>query len=259
MVDTTARAISLNLSERMHLGKRKIDLMVGDLMRLIALHENNKLITYSPLLTKQIPTSFAANAFNVFQESLHRYEIVRICTFWDGIDLDKSNIPTVVEIVDDPAVIGEVVSATQAAWLSQGTRVYSESGADPTIQAEVEIVLQRSQEQLAERQAVDAKKRLVDAIAAARTEIASPRLARVMNLRNKHLAHSLEKTRAEQQGNVAPMKYGDEKGLLDQTIHIVDQLHISVNGRSFDWDASREIAQRNAKGLWENCTFDIRR
>ncbi len=36
-----------------------------------------------------------------------------------------------------------------------------------------------------------------------------------MNLRHKHLAHSLTQTQAEKHGPVPPMKYGDETSLLE--------------------------------------------
>jgi hypothetical protein len=41
----------MKISERLDLSKEKIQWMVGELVDLIALRENNALITYSPLLT----------------------------------------------------------------------------------------------------------------------------------------------------------------------------------------------------------------
>jgi len=34
---------------------------------------------YSDTLSKQVPKSYAANAFNVFREALHQIELVRVC------------------------------------------------------------------------------------------------------------------------------------------------------------------------------------
>jgi bifunctional non-homologous end joining protein LigD len=42
--------------------------------------------TSAPLLSSQIPQSFAANAFNVFQRSMHQFEIVRLCVLWDSAE-----------------------------------------------------------------------------------------------------------------------------------------------------------------------------
>jgi hypothetical protein len=79
-----------------------------------------------------------------------------------------------------------------------------------------------------------------------------------MNLRDKHLAHSLTQTRREQKvGPIAPMKYGDERVILEATLPIVEALYRWVNGCSFSFDDSREIDQRNAKALWEGCRFSI--
>jgi hypothetical protein len=38
----------------------------------LELHENNAIVLYSTTLSRQIPTSFAANAFRVFQTAMAR-------------------------------------------------------------------------------------------------------------------------------------------------------------------------------------------
>jgi hypothetical protein len=53
------------------------------------------------------------------------------------------------------------------------------------------------------------------------------------------------------------MKYGDERAILDDTLPIVEALYCWVNGCSFSFNDSREIAQKNAKALWEGCKFSI--
>lgn len=80
-----------------------------------------------------------------------------------------------------------------------------------------------------------------------------------MNLRNKHWAHHLEQTHAEKQGKVTPMKFGDEKKLLNKTISVVEGLHLSINGAGFSWNESREIARKNAAALWDGCRFEVLR
>jgi hypothetical protein len=76
----------LTLPERIQAAKAKTASVVDHLLYLVELHENNALILYSPLLSSQIPTSHAANAFNVFQRGLHQIELVRLCALWDSID-----------------------------------------------------------------------------------------------------------------------------------------------------------------------------
>jgi hypothetical protein len=56
-------------------------------------------VVHSPLLSSQIRQSFCANAFNVFQRSMYQIDIVRLCALWDSVDIDKENIPTVIELI----------------------------------------------------------------------------------------------------------------------------------------------------------------
>jgi hypothetical protein len=81
--------------ERIRLAKAKMTKVLDHFLYVVELHANNSFVVFSPLLASQIPRSYAANAFNVFQRSMHQIEIVRLCAIWDGIDLDKENIPTV--------------------------------------------------------------------------------------------------------------------------------------------------------------------
>ena len=82
----------------------------------------------------------------------------------------------------------------------------------------------------------------------------------MMNLRDKYLAHSLTETRRERKvGPVDPMKYGDERYMLNASLPIVQKLYCWINGTSFDFENSRDIDRKNAEALWEACKFDIKR
>ena len=258
LLDKIAR---MPITNRLAKAKEKLQWMVDELIQLIALHENNAFITYSPLLVKQIPKSFAANAFNVVQESVHRFEVVRICTFWDGVDLDKANIPTVIELVDDPSVIDKVAGETELAWTDIGFP-HITPHQDPNADAEILKSLRARHEKAAKTRGVRAKTTLQQAIKLGRATSLSPKVHSVMNLRDK-LAHRLSVTRREKKAakdnkaDVRSMKYGDERDLLDTTIKVIWGLHCSINGTDFDWDESRRIARKNAAALWEGCTFDV--
>jgi len=81
-----------------------------------------------------------------------------------------------------------------------------------------------------------------------------------MNLRDKHLAHSLSETRRERKtGPVSPMKYGDEREVLSCSLAIVEAFYCWVNGKSFSFADSQVIGRNNAEALWNRCTFDIQR
>ena len=49
------------------------------------------------------------------------------------------------------------------------------------------------------------------------------------------------------------MRYGDETALVEDTVAVADALHLGLNGTSFDWNGSRQMARRNAAALWDNC------
>ena len=131
---------------------------------------------------------------------MYQIEIVRLCAIWDGIDLDKENIPTVVALIDDDAIIemlAEETRSQQEARKTCNSQTSTHRWHEPNCW---------------------------QAIEATRTVLNSPRLASIMNLRNKHLAHSLEITRRDKNGPVQPMKYGDETELLDASIPIIERL-----------------------------------
>jgi hypothetical protein len=48
-----------------------------------------------------------------------------------------------------------------------------------------------------------------------------------------------------------------ERVILEATLPIVESLYCWVNGRSFSFYDSRGIDRKNAKALWEGCTFKI--
>ena len=112
---------------RIEWAKAKMPKVLGHFLYLLELHANNAHIVHSPLLSSQIPQSFAANAFNVFQRSMHQFEIVRLCVLWDSADIDKANIPTVIGLIDDDLIIDKLVDETRSHWVNE-VRSYSTLG-----------------------------------------------------------------------------------------------------------------------------------
>jgi hypothetical protein len=249
---------TISTADRIKIAKEKTRRVVDHLLYALELHENNAIVLYSSTLSSQIPTSSAANAFNVFQRGLHQFEIVRLCALWDRSELNKENIPTVIELIDNADVIEKLAQETIAHWSGIGGRILNSSD-DPDIQALEAQALQRSNEQFGAEQAQTARDELRKAIDNARSILDSSSYISIMNLRDKHLAHSLSQTRREQKvGPLPPMKYGDERDLLNATLPIVEALYCWVNGTSFSFVDSRKIDQKNARALWEACTFNIK-
>jgi hypothetical protein len=248
----------LPISQRIAAAKAKTERVVDHLLYVLDLHENNEIIVYSPTLRSQIPTSYAANAFIVFRHGMHQFEIVRLCALWDGVGFEKENIPTIIELIDHPEVIETLAQETAAHWKGQGVRILNPSDDQELNALEVDAI-RRTDIEFGEQQAQRAREELHEAIANSRAILAEPKLVSMMNLRNKYLAHSLTETRQERKvGSIDPMKYGDEREMLNASLPIVQALFCWVNGKSFDFENSREIDRKNAKALWEACTFDIK-
>jgi hypothetical protein len=239
-----AKIAKLSSVERIAAAKEKTRKVVDHLLYLIALHESNALVLYSPLLCSQVITASAANAFDVFRHSLYRFEIVRLSALWDSIDLAKENVPTIIELVDHPAVLDALEQELASSW-----------GNAPTDPPE----LQHHEREFGAQHARNVRDKLRKAIDEARAIICSARLRSVMNLRDKRLAHSLAQTQREKAGPIDPMKYGDERALLDATLPIVQALYSGINHTHFSFDNSREIAQQNANALWQGCKFKTAR
>jgi hypothetical protein len=236
--------------ERIRLAKAKMKKIIDHFLYVVELHANNSFVVFSPVLASQIPRSYAANAFNVFQRSMYQIEIVRLCALWDGVDLDKENIPTVVKLIHDHEIIE---------MLAEETRSRHMRGATVGVAKKDKKMFVSINRQYADERASVARTELTQAIADASALVGSARLASIMNIRDKHLAHSLETTRREKNGPVQPMKYGDETELLKASIPIVEHLYCWVNGTSFSIENSQEIDQNNAEALWTGCKFvDLR-
>jgi hypothetical protein len=250
---------NMPIAERIAAAKAKTERLVRHVLYVLELHENNRIVFYSPTLASQIPTSHAANAFVVFQHGLYQFEIVRLCALWDSAEPEKENIPTVMELIDDPEIIEVLAAETASHWQRQPVSISNPSD-DPSIHAiEVEAI-RRSDHEFGEQQAQQTRNELRKCIDDSRAILASPKHASIMNLRDKHIAHALTETRRERRvGFVDPMKYGDEKDMLDTSLSIVQRLFSGVNGTSFDFDASRKIDRKNAEALWSACKFDIKR
>ena len=210
-------------------------------------------IVYSPGLSSQIPESFAANAFNVFQRGCYQFEIVRLCALWDKSDEDGENILTVVELIDSPCVLHMLSEDVRQYWLNLDGGLNPSD--DPVVWEQERQIIRDCNAQDGEEQANMCRDKLLKAIKSAKDIKGSPKLAGIMNLRHKHLAHSLAQTLGEKKGAVFQPEPGDETELLDKSIPIVEALFTFVNGGSCSIAGFREIRRKNAHALWTGCTF----
>jgi hypothetical protein len=178
----------MTTAERVQAAKAKTQRVIDHLLYLLALHENNAIIVYSPTLASQIPRSYAANAFNLFREGMHRFEIVRLCALWDPPSAHRESIPTIVKLIDDEAVIDALVEETHASWTG-GIPV--DPSEDPELDAAARATLIQLNEQRAQEKTAEARVGINQSIEEAREIEKSAQLASLRSLRNERLAHSL--------------------------------------------------------------------
>ncbi|SLN27771.1 hypothetical protein ROA7450_01131 [Roseovarius albus] len=205
---------------------------VSSLLQHMREHENTQWVVYTSQLSGQLPRSYAAHAFSQLQNTLLEYEIVRLCTFWDPIDLDSQSIPTIVALADCQGVSNCVYEDHFSHYASFDLS-------------------------LAKNWSAKARRQLRTGIRGAYSIEESDILKSVKNFRDK-LAHQLEQTREEKRGAVPLPRYGDEKKLLRKTITVVNNLYLSLNATGFDWQGAKEINRRNAKAFWKGVTIQVK-
>jgi hypothetical protein len=218
------------VQKRISEAKRLTGRAVDHLQYLLDIHENNAIVLYSDTLSKQIPKSYAANAFNVVREAMHQIEVVRICALWDpGHTIEKESIMTVIELIDHPNVLDALADQAR-------------SGHPP---------------QVAEQRAQRAVSSLNGAIQKARELAKSQSMKSIRKLRDSHVAHYLAEKVEQRVNAVPPMKHGDEVPFIEASIAIVEALNSYVNDVGLSFKAAREIDQKCASALWNACTFEI--
>ena len=215
--------------------QKKTDWLVDYLGTHIKTHYNNAEIFYSSQIDDCIAGQSpelrvkAQSAYERLKQDNQHYEIIRMCSFWDGVDYDSYSIPTIVAFAKNKE-IDEMVYYRHFHDNDHKQPFYS-----PDYPVE---------------KAKAAKKQIQDAIEAANKVSSSKILKNMRNLRHK-LSHQIDSTHAERKKNkdIPNPTYGCNIQLLDKTIAILDDLHKSLNNSSFDWQNSKDISQKNAKVL----------
>lgn len=207
--------------------------VVPTLLQHMRAHENTRWLVYKPQIADQVPTSHAAHAFTELQRSVLHYEIVRLCTFWDPVDLDSRSIPTIVALADCRGV-------SQCVY---DDHFQHYANCDPSIASDW---------------GQKARRQLRTGIRGAREVENSSLLRQSRNFRDK-LAHQLEKTNEEKRQVVASPLYGDERKLLGKTITAVNRLYLSLSGTGFAWDDATNMNKRNAEAFWKGVVINVLR
>ncbi|MDA9453543.1 hypothetical protein XI07_14990 [Bradyrhizobium sp. CCBAU 11445] len=242
-----------DVNQRISEAKRLTERLVDHAHYLLDIRENNAIVVYSDRLSKQIPRSYAANAFNVLREAMHQIEMVRLSALWDQAHVDNEAIMTVVELIDDDKVIAALAENARARYISLPEPADGKKSNEATLE-----LLKEANRIRGEEHAANAAQGLRGAIAAARKIKSSAGLKSLKNLRDKHIAHYLTQSSAERRGDaIPPMKVGDERPILDGSLAIIQLLYSWVNGIAVSFAESRKIDQKCAEELWNCCKFEI--
>lgn len=239
--------------------KERADKLVGHIATLFLMHEANAFVIYSPKLAGQIPRSYAAHAFNQFQRSMHLFEIVRLCALWDPPSLDRESIPTIIELFNEPSLVNQIARDRHNQYANEAEPADLDATSDPELAAAVRALWKKDRSAFALKTERQVRQQLAFAAEKAAEVRSSSRLKAMRRFRNTYIAHNLTlpepDLKAKEQ--VSSIRYGDEAALLADTVAVADALHCGLNGTSFDWEESRQIARKNAAALWDNCAFHV--
>jgi hypothetical protein len=90
---------SLSDDDRIELAKRRLPTVIDELNTLIHLHESNRIIACSNVLSSQIPESYAGHHFVIFRQVMIKGEVSRLTSLWDMPSeraKDLNSLPTIV-------------------------------------------------------------------------------------------------------------------------------------------------------------------
>ena len=252
-----SRISEMSPDDRFEMANSKLERALDRLLQAIAMVEHNRVVLFSDILSKQIPRSRAANAFNLFREMLHRQEVVSVCALWDSVDLDKFNIPTIVALVDNEDVQKLLHQKIYSSWADQSYN--PEPGLDRDTVKQLTQMIEKNNAKEGAQQADKILEQLIVSVASTKEMVTSNLLESIMELRDKHIAHALEITRREKKAAepIEVPKHGDTGKIITLSIEIVDALTLAIRNTDFAFGQSREIHASCANELWSACNFAI--
>jgi hypothetical protein len=221
------------------------------------LHASNQELNASDQIGRQVPRSYAAHTFNLLRDTQHRFELLRLTALWDAPSENRESIPTLLEYLRHPATLDEMERRYAAEWgqLANTTEILGDDHT-PDQLAQIRALLQQSETAFGRQEAAKGRRQLTLAIRAADKLSQSSRLRALVTFRNLSLAHNLDAGASA----VTPpnhTRYGDERFILERTIHVVSGLNIGIRGASFEWSEAKRIAQRYAKAFWGGVTVQV--
>jgi hypothetical protein len=235
---------------RIERAKALVGRILDHTRQVLHLHASNHELNNTDQVGRQVPTSFAAHTFNLLRESQHRYELLRLAALWDAPSDDRESIPTLIEWVRAAAVRDELQRLYAAHWgnVAEGVEILGDT-LTAEEQRSVREQIRASEEAFGHKEATGTRRQLDLAIRAADRLSVSKKVAGLVDFRNVAVAHNLGLAAS----TVTPQnaaRYGDERFILDRTIHIVSGLNMGIRGAHFPWVEAKQTARRYAHAFW---------
>lgn len=248
------------VEERTKLAKDKTQRLVDKARVLLRVRSTNEILLHTDLISKQIPKSYAAHAFNALGKAMHEHELTCLCALWDSVGNDETvrardSIPAVVWLVDHPDVESYLCKEMFDQFAS-GFSSPPEDG-DPEMHAAIVKSYNAAGIVRGNAEAAKVSHWLAEAKRLAGATNSGDVLGSVRDYRDKNIAHALSSEFTKPKSPERKAKYGDEKVLFDITIDVVDKLHLAVNGTGFAWDDAVKIETRNAEAFWHGVRVEV--
>ena len=216
------------------------------LIEAIGLNQANEIILFSDTLSKQIPESYAANAFNLFQDSLFRIEVITLCSLWDRADLDKHSIPLLRKLLDNEAV--------QDLLLQKHTAAEQEKPIGNNFDDHDVKFIRQSRKEQAHNDFKQSRTAFFNS-----DEKAESSVRQLRNLRHAYV-HNFEDWRSatnEKSNADTQPKNKDVSSLLTQTKEVMRAANAVIENEDVAFDAFGSVWEDYTTKLWSNCTFNI--
>jgi hypothetical protein len=159
----------------------------------------------------------------------------------------------------DPELVEQIARDTHDRYSNESEPVDPDASSNPHHVAARKAWRKKDRSAFAQDAEQQVRQQLAFAADKAAEVLASSRLKAMRKFRDAYIAHNLALPEPDMktEEKVAPLRYGEERALLEDTVAVADALHCGLNGTSFDWEGSKQIARGNAAALWDNCAFDV--
>ena len=242
--------------------KSKVSALVDRTIDVRQLHEVNRVVFASDVLSKQIPSSYAANAFVTTRIGLIHIEIIKLISLWDKGNDGCGIMGIIGDLESNKSILEAIKTDTFHRRNQIGKSFFGEKHTEEEKKYFIEYIKRKTEEeahQIVQERELEFKK-IIDK---ARELHNSSNFTGLYDLRTK-LAHPTQRPREtvkrqkENPDLVLPdLNFNLLDSFLSDTVEIVKQLHLCIEGAGFTWNDHQKMWEDYSKELWENCTFSI--